>query len=129
MTKPPQRSTIFTRYDLTVEDREQQSARRISADPILQRVADRLVDGDEDETYNAVTQALQERDPQEIIYDSLIPGMQEVSRLWDQGRYFLPQVILSSDAMISGIGLCEKKMGRAMVRKAKVITHTAGGYT
>jgi methanol corrinoid protein len=127
MTKPPQRSTIFTRYDLTVEDREQQSARRISADPILQRVADRLVDGDEDETYNAVTQALQERDPQEIIYDSLIPGMQEVSRLWDQGRYFLPQVILSSDAMIAGISLCEEKMGRAMVRKAKVVTHTAEG--
>jgi methanol corrinoid protein len=127
MTKPPQRSTIFTRYDLTVEDREQQGARRISSDPILQRVADCLVDGDEDETYNAVSQALQERDPQEIIYDSLIPGMQEVSRLWDQGRYFLPQVILSSDAMISGISLCEKKMGRAMVRKAKVITHTAEG--
>jgi methanol corrinoid protein len=127
MTKPPQRSTIFTRYDLTVEDKEHQGARRISTDPMLQRVADCLVRGDEDETYIAVRDALNQREPQEIIYDSLIPGMQEVSRLWDLGRYFLPQVILSSDAMITGIALCEEKMGRAILRKAKVVTHTAEG--
>jgi methanol corrinoid protein len=29
--------------------------------------------------------------------------------------------------MIAGIELCEKKMGRAMERKAKVVTHTAEG--
>jgi methanol corrinoid protein len=67
------------------------------------------------------------RDPLDVINESLIPGMQEVSRLWDLGRYFLPQVILSSDAMIAGIELCEEKMGQAMARKAKVVTHTAEG--
>jgi methanol corrinoid protein len=127
MTKPPQRSSIFTRYDLTVEDKEHQGARRISTDPLLQRVADSLVSGNEEETFSAVQDALIQREPQEIIYNSLIPGMQEVSRLWDIGRYFLPQVILSSDAMIAGISLCEEKMGRAIVKKATVITHTAEG--
>jgi methanol corrinoid protein len=85
------------------------------------------VTGDEDETCRAVTQALNTRDPLEVINASLIPGMSEVSRLWDLGRYFLPQVILSSDAMIAGIALCEKKMGHTMERKAKVVTHTAEG--
>ncbi|MGD9169650.1 MAG: cobalamin-dependent protein [Candidatus Thiodiazotropha sp.] len=127
MKRPPHTATIFKRYDLTVEDLHRQGARRVSKDQVLQKVADSLVTGDEDETCKSVTQALSERDPLEVINNSLIPGMQEVSRLWDLGRYFLPQVILSSDAMIAGIALCEEKMGRTMERKAKVLTHTAEG--
>jgi len=55
----------------------------------------------------------------EVINEGLIPGMNEVSRLWDEGVYFLPQVILASDAMNAGITLCEEKMGKAMDRRAR----------
>jgi len=118
---------IFKRYDLAIEAAQRQVVRRVSQDVLLQRVADCLVDGDEDETQRAVAEVLNQRDPLDIINKSLIPGMQEVSRLWDLGEYFLPQVILSADAMIAGVTLCEEKMGRAMELKAKVITHTAEG--
>jgi methanol corrinoid protein len=47
--------------------------------------------------------------------------------LWDEGVYFLPQVVLSSDAMLTGIAQCEAKMGNPMAKKGKVITHTAEG--
>jgi len=63
----------------------------------------------------------------DVINEGLIPGMNEVSRLWDEGVYFLPQVILASDAMNAGIALCEEKMGKAMDKKGKVVTHTAEG--
>jgi methanol corrinoid protein len=53
--------------------------------------------------------------------------MREVSRLWEAGVYFLPQVMLSSDAMIAGIALCEKRLGKPLQKKAKVVTHTAEG--
>lgn len=118
---------IFTRYDLIAEDSHRQGLRQVSGDKLLQRVAHCLANGDEEETCKAVSEALSSRDPLEIINDSLIAGMKEVSRLWQLGRYFLPQVILSSDAMIAGIALCEQQMGRTMERKAKVITHTAEG--
>ncbi|MES9990828.1 MAG: B12-binding domain-containing protein [Candidatus Thiodiazotropha sp.] len=127
MNYPPVTAPIFTRYDVTLEDIHRQGIRRISQDLLLQQVADSLVTGDEDETRKAVSEALKDRDPLEVINNSLIPGMREVSRLWDLGRYFLPQVILSSDAMIAGISLCEDKMGHTMERKARVITHTAEG--
>jgi methanol corrinoid protein len=127
MKNSPTSASIFTRYDLTVENLHRQGARRVSTDLVLQRVADSLVTGDDDETHRAVKEALCSRDPLEVINHSLIPGMQEVSRLWDLGRYFLPQVILSSDAMITGIALCEEKMGHTLERKAKVVTHTAEG--
>lgn len=127
MNSPSDTKPIFTRYDLSVEATHGQSARRVSEDMLLQRVADCLVDGDEEETCRAVSEALESRDPLEVINASLIPGMKEVSRLWELGRYFLPQVILSSDAMIAGIALCEEKLGRTLARKAKVVTHTAEG--
>lgn len=117
---------IFTRYDLNIEVTHK-AARKISEDILLQKVAESLVRGSEEEVIQIVGQALRNRNPLEVINMGLLPGMKEVGQLWDEGAYFLPQVILSSDAMIAGIALCEAKMGKAMEKKAKVVTHTAEG--
>lgn len=119
-------ATIFTRYDKNIEGL-QKKARYVSEDVVLQKLADCLVHGNEDEIEEIVREALVTRDPMDVINKGLLPGMKEVSRLWDEGAYFLPQVILSSDAMIAGIALCEAKMGRPVEKKAKVVTHTAEG--
>lgn len=119
-------SSIFTRYDLHIEV-SRQKTRRIADDELLQKVADCLVEGQDEELEAIVSQALLQRDPMDVINKGLLPGMKEVGRLWDEGVYFLPQVILSSDAMIAGIGLCESKMGKSLSKKAKVVTHTAEG--
>ncbi len=118
-------SHIFRRYDLAQE--KTGKPKQISRDPILQEIAHLVVEGHEAAIGPAVIRALDTRPPLEVINDALIAGMNEVSRLWDEGIYFLPQVILSSDAMNTGISECEKKLGRAMTRRAKVVTHTAEG--
>jgi len=118
-------SHIFRRYDLALEKTGQ--AKEISKDPILQKIAQYVVDGDDENIVPAIKEALKSKAPLDIINDALIAGMNEVSRLWDEGIYFLPQVILSSDAMNIGIAECEKAMGKSMERKAKVVTHTAEG--
>jgi len=119
-------SNIFTRYDLNIEV-ARQAARTVSKDALLQNVADCVVKGDEDEAAKLTKEALLKKTPMDVINEGLIPGMNEVSRLWDEGVYFLPQVILASDAMNAGIALCEEKMGKAMEKKGKVVTHTAEG--
>lgn len=119
-------SSIFARYDINIEVARQQT-RRVSEDVLPQKVADCLIAGNEEELERTVKRALEERQPMDVILHGLIPGMKEVSRLWETGTYFLPQAILSSDAMMAGISLCEGKMGRALEKKAKVITHTAEG--
>jgi methanol corrinoid protein len=119
-------SNIFTRYDINIEVARQE-ARRISVDLPLQKVADCVVAGDDEETIDVVKEALETKNPLEVINKGLIPGMHEVSRLWDEGVYFLPQVVLSSDAMLAGIAVCEDKMGKRMEMRGKVITHTAEG--
>lgn len=118
-------SNIFRRYDLETE--KAGAAKAVSTDPKLQAVAQFVVTGDEDGILPAVLDALKSKPPVDVINGGLIAGMNEVSRLWDEGTYFLPQVILASDAMNIGIAECEKAMGKAMVRKAKVVTHTAEG--
>lgn len=117
---------IFTRYDLQIEGARQE-ARRVSADELLQQVADCVIKGEDEEIEEIVKKALKNRSPLEVINEGLIAGLNEVSRLWDGGTYFLPQVILSSDTMSIGIALCEDKMGKSMERKGKVVTHTAEG--
>jgi methanol corrinoid protein len=118
-------ANIFKRYDLDTE--KAGAAKAVSTDPVLQKIAQYVVDGDDEGILAVVQEALKTKSPLDIINDALIAGMNEVSRLWDEGSYFLPQVILSSDAMNVGIAECEKAMGKSMERKAKVVTHTAEG--
>lgn len=118
-------SNIFKRYDLDTE--KAGAAKEVSRDPVLQKIAKFVVDGDDEGILAVVLDALKAKPPIDIINDALIAGMNEVSRLWDEGVYFLPQVILSSDAMNVGIAECEKAMGKSMERKGKVVTHTAEG--
>jgi methanol corrinoid protein len=118
-------SNIFRRYDLETE--KAGAAKAVSQDPLFQKIADFVVKGDEDGILPVVKEVLGKKSPMDVINDGLIAGMNEVSRLWDEGVYFLPQVILASDAMNAGIAECEKAMGKSMARKAKVVTHTAEG--
>lgn len=126
MKKPIPSLGIYSRYDLHLEV-ERQRARQVSDDEVLQNVADCLILGDDENIEQVVEIALQTREPMDVINHGLVKGMQEVSRLWAAGDYFLPQAILSSDAMVCGIALCEQRMGRSMQRRGKVITHTAEG--
>jgi methanol corrinoid protein len=119
-------SNIFRRYDLALEVKKE-AARQVSKDAVLQKVATCVVEGDDEGIVAPVKNALASKDPMTVINGGLVAGMDEVSRLWDAGVYFLPQVILAADAMNVGIALCEKKMGKARATKGKVVTHTAEG--
>jgi len=119
-------NNIFSRYDLFIETNSNK-VQRVSNDELSQKIAECVIEGNEDETERVVKEIIKKKKPMDIINSGLIPGMKEVSRLWEVGVYFLPQVILSSDAMIAGIRLCEEKLGMAIEKKARVVTHTAEG--
>jgi len=118
-------SHIFKRYDLDGE--KAGAAKAVSTDPALQKIAAFVVAGDADAIKAPVAEILKTKPPLDVINNALVAGMNEVSRLWDEVVYFLPQVILASDAMNVGIAECERAMGKSMERKAKVVTHTAEG--
>ncbi|SFH04334.1 methanol corrinoid protein [Desulfotomaculum arcticum] len=119
-------ANIFVRYDL-IGAGEAKGARVSSKDAALQKVLQCVIEGDVDNIETVVVEALESKDPMTIINDGLIKGMNEVSRLWDEGVYYLPQAIVASDAMLTGIEICEEKLGKAIEKKGTVVTHTAEG--
>lgn len=118
-------ANVFVRFDLLHEAGTKTIA--TAKDESLKQIIQCVIDGDSDNIESLVSSALQNHDPLDIINEALIKGMNDVSQLWDEGTYYLPQVIVASDAMLAGIDVCEKKMGKAMDKKGIVITHTAEG--
>jgi len=59
-----------------------------------------VVEGDEDGIEALVERALAEgMEPMDVGNKGLIPGLEEVGRLFASNRYYLPQVMLSADTM------------------------------
>jgi methanogenic corrinoid protein MtbC1 len=73
---------------------------------ILKRLIDGVVGFDEEDVKAASEEAVRiGMDAYEAIMDGLAVGMQEVGKLWDKGEYFVPEVLLSSDALYVGLDI------------------------
>ena len=76
--------------------------------------------GDKEKTDEDVTAAIEGgEDPIDLINNALMKGMDAVSALYTKGEYFLPDLMLAGDAMMSGVALCEQKLGHKADSKAK----------
>ena len=66
----------------------------------LRNMTEALVALDRDDVLNYLEKSLSAGiDPETIISDSLSIGMDSIGRLFDNGKLFLPQVLLASQIM------------------------------
>lgn len=73
---------------------------RIPKEALQRKLYDCVVEGDKDGIEGQLEKALGRGDnPIAILNDALIVGMEEVGRLFGDGTYFLPQLMLSAEAM------------------------------
>ncbi|MCX5750130.1 MAG: homocysteine S-methyltransferase family protein [Candidatus Saganbacteria bacterium] len=76
-----------------------------------------VIEGDKDQTEKWVNEALAKGlAPQKIIDQGLIPGMELVGGYFSSGKYYLPQVIASAEAMQKGFDICKKKIPHGSVK-------------
>ncbi len=96
---------------------------------IGERLKKAIVEGDEDNIVNLVEEALKEGwDPMRISNEALIPGLDEVGRLFACNRYYLPQVMLSAETMRKGFARLKKEFkGRRGPTLGKVLLATVEG--
>ena len=81
------------------------------AEGVREKLARAIVEGDEEHIVGLVEEALAEGlDPIAVSNEGLIPGLDEVGRLFASNRYFLPQVILSADTMKQGFTRLKKEI-------------------
>lgn len=94
-----------------------------------------IIDGDLDVTLEEVQHFLKENaSPQVIMEEHLILAMGEVGRLFEEGEYFVPELMISARAMqaamkvlnplLAGSGV--KKIGRVVIGTVKGDFHDIG---
>jgi len=124
---------IFRRFNvelegpaIPVEDTPEVKGAVPTAEP-FKTLALAVVKGDTDAVLSKVKDALRTTKPLDIIEKGLAKGMDAVGALYASGTYFLPNVMVSADAMMAGIAECEKALGKTTEKKGKVVCHVAEG--
>lgn len=95
----------------------------------LQKIKEAIVELDLDSIQDLVKEGLNEGiDPWEIIKDGMGEGMEEVGKRFDEGEYYLADLILSGEVMKEGMVALEDKIDKgAMGQKGTVVIATVKG--
>ncbi len=73
---------------------------------LYERMATAVLEGDDEKTPKLVQRALdKEMVPKEILDNGLVPGMNEVGVRFKAGDMFVPEVLMSADAMQAGLAV------------------------
>jgi len=85
---------------------------------LLDALSDAVVKMDEKRAVAAAERAIRQGlDPYLAITEGLSAGMREVSRLYDCGRYFVPEILICSDAMYEAIAVLKPHVKASADRK------------
>jgi corrinoid protein of di/trimethylamine methyltransferase len=75
---------------------------------ILVRLKQAVMDGDEDAAVAAANDAVAAGiDPQKGIMEGLAAGMAEMGRLYEEGECYVPELMVSSEALYAGLGVLQ----------------------
>jgi methanogenic corrinoid protein MtbC1 len=98
---------------------------------LLRKLSDAVVAMDEDLTVKLARQAIDENvDPYEAIVKGLGDGMERAGKLFDEEAYFVPEILLCSDAMNAGITVLKPYLKQEKTRqKHKVVIGVMEGDT
>ncbi len=87
---------------------------------LLSKITDSIVAGEPEEVVTLTRQALNAGiEPMTIIQQALVPGMTIVGEKFQEGEYFLPDLIISADGMQQAMQLLEPEL---KARQQKVVS-------
>lgn len=107
----------------------EQAEAKAEVKSIGDRIKKAVIEGDEENIIGLVEQGLKEGlDPITISNSGLVPGLEEVGRLFASNRYYLPQVMLSAETMKKAFARLKKEMkGKTGPGLGKVLLATVEG--
>ena len=96
---------------------------------VLQEAYQGVLEGDVATVKSKVNEAISTGMPAEkILKEGLIPAMSEVGRLFEEGEYFVPEMLIAARAMQSGLGILKPLLVQADIQPAgKVVAGTVKG--
>ncbi len=102
---------------------------------LLQRLSDCVFEMEDEEVVDVVNAYIEcGYDPQEGMLQGLVDGMKRASAMYEEGEYFVPELIVCSDAMYAGIEEFQKylpetednSIGKVVIGVVEGDTHDIG---
>ncbi|MCQ1535155.1 methanol--cobalamin methyltransferase [Methanosarcina sp. KYL-1] len=122
---------ILVRYNVALEKEmtpDEAAEELYPKDELIYPIAKSIYEGEEDDVVDGLKAAIAAgKNPIDLINDALMVGMGVVSQLYDDGIIFLPNVMMSADAMLNGIEFCKTQTTEVPEPKGKVVCHVAEG--
>jgi methanol corrinoid protein len=122
---------ILVRYNVALEKEmtpDEAAEELYPKDELIYPIAKAIYEGEEDDVIEALKAAIDAgKKPIDLINDSLLVGMGVVSQLYDDGIIFLPNVMMSADAMLNGIEYCKSQTTEIPEPKGRIVCHVAEG--
>jgi corrinoid protein of di/trimethylamine methyltransferase len=91
---------------------------------LIKKIHDSVVEFEEETTVQLCNEALNEGiDPYDAIMEGLAAGMETVGGLYEQKEYFVPELLLCSDAMYAGLDILRPhvKVDKSVKAAGKII--------
>jgi 5-methyltetrahydrofolate--homocysteine methyltransferase len=98
-------------------------------EPVLQAIYDSILNGQQKVTSVKVKEALDSGiGAGAVLNDSMVTAMAEVGRLFEEGEYFVPEMLIAARAMQSGLSVLKPALVKADVKPiGKVAAGTVKG--
>ncbi|MFB0547100.1 MAG: cobalamin-dependent protein [Anaerolineae bacterium] len=94
---------------------------------IIEALRQKVIEGEIDEVPILAQQALDEGlDSLKAINEGLIRGIIEVGRLYETGEYYLPELMMSAEALKGGLDILEREVSAAGIKRETAGTVVIG---
>jgi len=95
----------------------------------LKDIYQSIIDGDMNRTTEGVNKALEDGvAPAEILNKGLIAAMTEVGRLFEEGEFFVPEMLIAARAMKAGVTILKPKLIEEDIKPlGKIVIGTVKG--
>ncbi len=98
-------------------------------EPVIQAIYDGIIEGNQKSTVDNVQQALDQGiNPGTILNEGMVTAMAEVGRLFEEGEYYVPEMLIAARAMQSGLAVLKPHLVDSDVKSSgKVVAGTVKG--
>jgi 5-methyltetrahydrofolate--homocysteine methyltransferase len=98
-------------------------------EPLIQEIYDGVINGQQNKVSEKVRQALaQGLSPAVILNEGMVAGMAEVGRLFEEGEFYVPEMLIAARAMQTGLAELKPSLIQADYKPiAKVAAGTVKG--
>ncbi len=99
----------------------------MSNEELLNAIKKAIEEGNKDDAVQLAQRAIAEKmDLNEVIEKGYIPGIQKVGQLWEEGEYFLPELITSAECMKAAMEELQPELEKAQIQMRSAGTVVIG---